>query len=452
MPTAPRARTTKLIASSTVAAGLALSAGVACNENKQPPAAQAVETQRQQQPLARLPSNAPQAAPPPESPAAPPQSASPAPAQATAIAPGPAPSTSVPPAAEPQGSRAGVPAAPTVDVPNIPADARWTIYCFAVKGPAHAEGARQAKAGLVAKTGRPDWYVIHGSDESKIYYGFYKAIDARDRKDAADGQRATDDLKLVKELRDLNGKQPFAQSVFVSLDSPDPTSPAEWNLFNVDRALHPKDPKRAYWSLQIGAVRADPLRKEKAVDAVRELRAAGVEAYYYHGESVSSVCVGRWPADAIKAQNRTDDRKDVAHSTVDTNLVVSAVPLETLRPQGDLKAKPIDGKQAATVAPKLEVLDPRLREAMERFPHCAVNGEVGVQLPDGTVRYNPSFLVEVPRAKGNGLYDSDPPADRQPTAGQPTLRRGGLVGSGSAVPRDRVLGSTGGYYPPANGQ
>ena len=40
---------------------------------------------------------------------------------------------------------------------------------------------------------------------------------------------------------------------------------------------------RSYWSVQITAFKDNPLRKQAAVDAVKELRAKGVEAYYYHG-------------------------------------------------------------------------------------------------------------------------------------------------------------------------
>ena len=67
-------------------------------------------------------------------------------------------------------------------------------------------------------------------------------------------------------------------SLIVPIDSPDPVAPPEWNLANA----------KGYWSLQIAAYKDSPKRKEAAVEAVREARKNGVEAYYYHGETTSS--------------------------------------------------------------------------------------------------------------------------------------------------------------------
>jgi hypothetical protein len=294
-------------------------------------------------------------------------------------------------------------AIPPQAMPHIPADAQWTIFCYAVKGPLHVQDANAMKDALVAKTGRADWYIIHGRDESNVYFGFYKAVQPGE-KDTAEVTRAQNDLREIKELRDQIGNKPFEhKSAFISLESPDPSSPAEWNLFNVDRAMDPKHPKRGYWSLQIMAFRGNALRKEAAVQAVRELREKGVEAFYYHGESVSSVCIGHWPPDAVKAQNRTPDRPDIAHA--ESNLNIAVV---NFNPGEDVKARSIDGKQTVTVAPKLEIMDPALNATMKQYPNHAVNYEWGRKLPDGKEILNPSFLVEIPRAKGNGLYDSDP--------------------------------------------
>ena len=222
---------------------------------------------------------------------------------------------------------------------------------------------------------------------------------------------------MIKTLKDSTGATPFERGVFVSLDAPDPTSPPEWNLFNVDRGLTPKDPKRAYWTLQILAFRADPLRKEAAVQAVRALREKGVEAYYYHGEFVSSVTVGHWPANAVKAQNDKLWMPDVADSEGDVSrpLVVPNFPLRE-----DERAKPINGERSISVSPNLEVLDPTMKAVMAKFPNHAENYISKTTVDkDGREYQEPSFLVVIPRAPGNGLYDNEPTRARE----MPALQR-----------------------------
>jgi hypothetical protein len=357
--------------------------------------------------------------------------------------------------------RAAVATAPPVAAPqvppqppmNIPAGAEWTIYCYAVKGPGHVQGSLDAKAGLVRLTGQPDWYVIHGRDESKVYFGYFKSVRASGRgDDPVEVARAERAMKLVTEVKDVNGDTPFkSKAAFVSLVAPDPAAATDWNLSNVDRSLNPQDPKRAYWSLQVAAFRADPKRKEAAVQMVKDLRAQGVEAYYYHGEAVSSVCVGKWPAAALRAQNRTDEFKDQAKASPNSSLLVSGVPLDDLAKLDGaeyVEPKTVDGRQAVAVAPKMEVLDPTLEAARQKFPRHSVNYEEGKRMPDGKVVYNSSFLVVIPREPGNGLYDNDNAA----VAARRTARgtgdgkydRGGMV-----APRERVLGADAGQgFPP----
>ncbi|HEX8913036.1 MAG TPA: hypothetical protein VF796_11800, partial [Humisphaera sp.] len=257
---------------------------------------------------------------------------------------------------------------------------------------------------LAALTRRNEWYLIHGHTESNLYFGFYAFEGPADLKNRPEVERGNADLKLVKAVRDQSGGTPFRNSVFVSLEAPDPTAPPEWNLFNVDRGLAPKDPKRAYWSLQVMAFRGHPLRKEAAIEAVKFLREKfGVDAYYYHGESVSSVCVGAWPASAVKAQKKADGAKVSADAAV----VVTDMQV----PQNN-RPRSFDGKQGVLLSGELEVVDPSLKAMMQKFPQHETNYESKVaKAADGReVPVEPSFLVEIPRAKGNGLYDSEPNA------------------------------------------
>ena len=307
----------------------------------------------------------------------------------------------------------------------IPPGARWTIYCYAVKGPDHVVDSQKAKASLIQQTGRNGWYVIHGRDESNIYFGFYSFDTVADKAGTSDLDLARQDLELVKGVQDVNHSTPFRNSVFVMLDAPDPLAPPEWNLYNVDRTLRPTDPKRAYWSLQIMAFRGVEQRKEAAVEAVRDLRKQGVDAYYYHGESVSSVCVGHWPADAVKSQNRTEEMPDVAHSSAESNLMVSSIPIPE-----NLYSRPLDGKPTVSVAPKIEVQDKSMEKAMQKFPDHAVNYEVGREYKDGKEFRNHSFLVVIPRAPGDGLYDNasaTPTAPRGPAEPEQAPRRPSMI-------------------------
>ncbi|MDB5295339.1 MAG: hypothetical protein JWO31_1322 [Phycisphaerales bacterium] len=457
MPTPPRDRIAKLFAA--VLVGAASAAGVTgasgCGEATQ----QAAQPQTNAQaaltppsaPRQVLPSNAPAGgsaiaagspeqaapvdAPPPAAPAGPvttplppatpPEAIAPvSPSQPTSRRPAVAaaavqsPPTAVPavpavmpvptptPVAAASVTAAQSPVAPASTMPPVPSDAQWTIFCYSVQGPDHVQGATAARDALVQKTGKPEWYVIHGRDVSNLYFGFYRSVDPNDRKNAGEVARAHADLKTVQAVPDKAGKKPFERSAFVALDAPDPTAAADLNLANVDRALDPQDPRRAFWSVHIMSFRGDKLRKEAAVQACRDLRAQGVEAYYYHGVDISSVTVGKWPAGAVKAQNRTDDRKDVAAAASNSDIVVSSIPLPD-----DYKPKRLNGKDTVAVAPKLEVLDPTLAAMMKRYPNNAVNYEIGqIRGKNGQTVLDPSFLVEIPRDKGNGLFDSAGPA------------------------------------------
>ena len=110
-----------------------------------------------------------------------------------------------------------------------------------------------------------DWYLVHNEDESILCYGYYgEMTDAK----------AKADKKKIEGLLGVNGEPLFSGLVFQPVGSPDPDSPPEWNLANV--------PASKYWSLQVAAFRGFPERKKYAVEAVREARAQGVEAYYFH--------------------------------------------------------------------------------------------------------------------------------------------------------------------------
>lgn len=243
-----------------------------------------------------------------------------------------------------------------------PKDAKYTILCFRFQDAVHVERANRVKAALMRSTGMKDWYVIHENDQSLLYYGYYRAIN--DPKDSAETARAQEDRKKIANLTDETGGRPFRQAVFVELTAPDPEAPPEWNLVNA---------KGAY-SLQIGVYMGSPQRKQAAVDAVRAARQQGIEAYYYHGEGASAVCVGVWPASAVR-------------------IVESPGGISTARSVAG-------GGQILDVSgPKVEILDPTLRATMQKYPYTAVNGMLMKTIVNGIARYDPSLLVPIPHPR-----------------------------------------------------
>lgn len=314
-------------------------------------------------------------------------------------------------------------AAAAAGMPLPPEGAQWTIYCQTVSGPEHVNRANRYKEALVQATpDLRDWYVIHQDGQSTLYYGFYRSFD--DAKDA-ETQRAQRDRRTIDSLTDRMGNRPFKFAFFVALDSPDPVAPPEWNLTNANGA----------YSLQIAAYTGHPLRKQAAVDAVRAARAQGIEAFYYHGENTSSVCVGAWPENAV---SRTQEVVNARAGDPDQPFIATGIPLpeEAARNQRDAQGRPIRVEQE-----RFEIVDASLARAMRTFPEHAVNGEVTVTATTDASgrrisRPASSFVVPIPKPAPSLLsdptYDAAPgsfedpaPSPLQPPAQQPgtgTLR------------------------------
>jgi hypothetical protein len=280
------------------------------------------------------------------------------------------------------------PAEPAI---QIPADARWSLYCAAVSGPDRFSRIAQLKAKLLARSGMKDWYVIHNDTDSTLFYGFYSSIE----KTEPGSIRAHAERKRVQELKDEQGDKIFPTCFFTPIVQPDPPAPAEWKLANA--------PSKAYWSLEIAAFKDNVLRKQAAVEMVKQFRAKGVEAYFFHGESISSVCIGAWPADAVKQQ---DDGAGRAISPED-NVLVSSEPLpENFKKLRDIESK--DGHKIRSFAQRIEIADPSLKAAMAEYPNHLVNYDLYasvVKTTDGTNKKleAQSFLVKIPHAEDSGL-------------------------------------------------
>lgn len=297
-----------------------------------------------------------------------------------------------------------------------PKNAQWTILCRTIRGLDHVIRAKAMKDSLLKTTQMRDWHLVHKEDESQLFYGYYASYEPKTR----DGARAQKERAKIDAMVDARGNRPFSQAVFWQLAAPDPEAPPQWNLVNAPGDL----------SLQIAAYTGSPQRKQFAVEAVRAAREQGIEAYYFHGDTTSSVCIGSWPRTALEGTNDID----VAH--LDEHTPALVLPSELSR-QGDFNRDRIrnaDGQQLEPVAPKMRATDPTLIAAMQRFPEHAVNGEIMVKsVTDQTGRVvqqtAESFIVPIPQQQRSILSDDttlgDTPAEAVPGEMVPVRRTPG---------------------------
>jgi len=274
-------------------------------------------------------------------------------------------------------------------MPTPPVGAQWSIYCQTVPGAGHVQRANSVRDQLVSQTPLKDWYVVHGEGQSTLYYGFYKKFD--DPNDA-ESRRAQQDRKRIDALGDKMGNRPFKFASFVALDSPDPVAPPEWNLLNADGA----------YTLQIAAYTGNALRKQYALEAVRQFRAQGLEAYYFHGETTSSICIGAFPESALQRDQVVSN----ADGDPDQSFLQSTEPL----PAGFAQTlRGTDNKPIRVVQDRPKVVDPALRAMMQQFPEHAINGEVQIlNLTDSStggrvMKPADSFVVPIPHVAPSAL-------------------------------------------------
>jgi hypothetical protein len=300
--------------------------------------------------------------------------------------------------------------------PVPPADAKWSILCEEFNDPAHVSEATMLKSRLVQTTGSNDWYVIHTETQSSIYYGYYRDLD-----NPAEKKRAEADRTRVGALTDARGNPLLRGNILVPVARPDPEAPAEWNLLNT--------PQDAYWTIEIATFAGNAKRKEAAVEMVRELRAEGKRAYFYHGETASSVCIGAWKRSAVAEQgtgfnNKGQTRDDAHTQSPDTPLLVMPDVLPPNMPSRVLE--PGTGKPMTVMGFKLQIVDPDMKKTVEdpKFQYHMTNYEYrGTQegQPD------PSVLVAIPhqqsvareedwRLNGGGATGQPQVEQRKPSA------------------------------------
>jgi len=308
-----------------------------------------------------------------------------------------------------------------------PANAKWTILCDKIEGPTHVSQATILKSRLVQTTGSNDWYVIHTENDSSIYYGYYRDLD-----NPAEKKRAETDRTRIGALLDVRGNPLVRGNVLVPVTTPDPDARPEWNLLNT--------PQDAYWTIEIATFAGDAKRKEAAIEMVKELRAKGKPAYYYHGPSASSVCIGAWKRTAVAEQGTGIDKagqnRDDAHTqSSDQPLLVLGDVVPPNMPSRVID--PNTGKPMTVMAPKLEIIDPDLKQtaADPMFKYHMVNYEYRGTRDN---QPDPAVLVAIPhdqsvargddwRLNGGGAaapnQPQQPEEHRQPTAAGDSVLR-----------------------------
>jgi hypothetical protein len=273
------------------------------------------------------------------------------------------------------------------------ADARYTIFCVSIDGPGHVERAIKLKSELLRLTDLKDWHLLHQEGNSVLYYGRYRCFN--DPSDKAESERAQRDRAMIDSMTDQSGTRPFRQAVFVELESPDPMAPPEWNLANAP----------GVWTLQIAAYKDSPERKQAALDTVKAAREQGIEAYVHHGPSVSSVCVGSWPQEAVIIHDPFEQRnRDTAVSLIVTDRPLG-IDLTNVR---DNQNNPVQLMER-----RVEIRDESLLATMRQYPTHSVNGfeEVIVttdpQTQQKTRKPAPSFVVAIPKNQSSGSMLTD---------------------------------------------
>lgn len=296
--------------------------------------------------------------------------------------------------------------------PNIPADARYTLFCARLEGDGHVARGRALKEQLTATTGLRDWYLQHTADGTLVYLGYYRAIDTAttDLTLQADAQRAQKDLAMVKQFRDQAGNRVFARAIFTPIEQPDPDAPPEWNLLNVDA--------KYFWTVQESAFTDPSLRKRAAVERVREIRNAGLQAFYYHGEGVSSVCIGLWPEAAVEnAAAQQAAVPNAKRNEQDFKLFVDTIGLPPER------LRQIAGNNANVgVARAVKVVkDSLLLQTTRDFPHSTNYEYDRIRVErNGKIEFDPrpGMVVQIPRVN---VGPADQPANAA-NANEPDLR------------------------------
>ena len=287
---------------------------------------------------------------------------------------------------------------PSKDMPDVPKDAQFTIFCKVFAGTDHVQQSREAQHQLFETTkDLQKWYVVHSDDHSTLYYGFYRCIDPRDPNDATEGKRAIDDQNKIRGIATASGIRLFPESLLVGIDTPDPQANPAWDLTKTGGT----------WTVEIGSF-TTPDRKVKAVAAVKEARDSGIEAYYYHGDTASSVCVGAWPA-----ASAVEITSDSQNNNPDVPVVITNDPLaKNIKDQYEKNG-------INPISSHVEIVDLTLTAALHKYPLHATDGSTKYERQDpvtgeGINPIEKSFVCKIPHKELPYQTAKNAPGDYDP--------------------------------------
>ena len=288
---------------------------------------------------------------------------------------------------------------------SAPREAAYTIYCADFTSANHASVAEQVKKQVEQVSGLKDFYLVRGESRTVLYHGFYATFDAAvDKREAA---RAKADRAALESLVNAQQAKIFPRTVFEPLERPDPVAPPEWDLKNA----------KGYWTLLVITYTDPVTAKQAAVDSVKEARKQGYEAFYFHNDSQSHVCIGNWPAAAVKRGKSMAQENWDKLERGQVDLVNPPIKVISMGPVSDemRKARDAQGRPLEIYEMRVELLDPKLRELYGKLGF-SVNGE----------RLDREFplLLQIPLAIGREDALESKPIEAAPQVDQnPLLRR-----------------------------
>jgi hypothetical protein len=249
--------------------------------------------------------------------------------------------------------------------------AEYSILLGRFHGSDRRERAEALRYRCKRDAGWEETFVVHEAGRSSVYRGGF-----------ADRDAARKPLAETKRFRAPDGGTPFVMSILVPYPMREPVGDARYDLSRVEEGTYTvvievyydeTDSEEDY--IDAGGrteKRRVTDRYLAAAKRCEELRAEGVEAYFYHGPGNSLVTVGIFPESSIQSEI-------------------------------------VEGKE------KKRIVDPRLIAVLENHPHLYVNGmkrqyATAAEDRDGApvkFVYRPCYPALIPQAERDRNFGED---------------------------------------------
>ena len=248
----------------------------------------------------------------------------------------------------------------------------WAIKCISTQGADQLATANYYAESLrLVDALNPELVqTTSDADLTHVFYGRYVQTTNPFTRQQVYRPAPDDDLALIKSLSADGVTRPFGAAHLLPLPSSDRSvGNPEWDAESL----------AGYWSLQVAVFyNTDTMqqRRQAAVDYCSELRKQGHEAYFYHGPSMSSVLLGAFPPNAMRAVQQ--EKRDLYGQTQRTSVNVIANArlralqnefphnLENLHIVNDIQLNPETGQEDRLPRPSIVVKLPKAARAEER--------------------------------------------------------------------------------------